>query len=417
MWNDAWIVCFVGLFLFIHLGCKPGLNLIDIDEAAEDASLESTELIEPVTAVETVSAPGTGGFSFSFGGSGGSGSGSTSLAPAPPLQAHDPARMVQDGPFLVFYYSGLEYISFNIQTRQWDTGVGECEEDWCILRGENRPAWIQERLGDGVDGLPLEVGSAPAMHGPRTLYYTVTDWELDNGAACIGRATATGVFPDLEWIDDGEPVLCSTADSVQNQMDTYAIDPAIFTDFDGRLWMAYGSHYTGIYVVELDPETGHLLDEPEADYTGTASTILVASNPLDEENGDPELIAQGLAGIEAAFVFPHDGRYYLFVNWGACCNGSDSTYSIRVGRSDSPTGPYLDQDGIPMVESGGTLLLETRESEVGPGHAGIAPYRGTLLFTYHYYDADNQGVGTLGHRELIFSDEGWPILGTEPFLY
>ena len=48
---------------------------------------------------------------------------------------------------------------------------------------------------------------------------------------------------------------------------------------------------------------------------------------------------------------------------------------------------------------------------------GIAPYRGTLLFTYHYYDADNQGVGTLGHRELIFNEDGWPVLGTEPFLY
>ena len=70
-----------------------------------------------------------------------------------------------------------------------------------------------------------------------------------------------------------------------------------------------------------------------------------------------------------------------------------------------------------MIRTGGTLLLNSQESEVGPGHAGIAPYRGTLLFTYHYYDADNQGVGTLGHRELIFNDDGWPILGTEPFRY
>jgi len=418
MWTDASIFCFAVFFLAINLGCKPGLNLIDIDEDADADPVIAQAPEDTISIIEPVASPSTGGFSFSFGGGGtGSGGGSVSLAPAPPLLAHDPARMVQDGAFLVFYYSGLEYISFNLQTREWDTGVGDCEEDWCILRGESRPEWITERLGNAIDGNPIEVGAAPGMDGPRTIYYSVTDWELDNGSACIGRATATGVFPNLEWVDDGAPVLCSTADSVNSQGDTYAIDPAIFEGFDDTLWMVYGSHYSGIYVIELDPETGHLRDDLEEDFTGTASNVLVASNPLDEDNGDPERIAQGLAGIEAAFVYPHDGYYYLFVNWGACCNGADSTYSIRVGRSEHPTGPFLDQDDIPLLASGGTPLIETNGSEVGPGHAGVTPYRGTFLFTYHYYDADNQGVGTLGHRELIFNDDGWPVLGTEPFLY
>ena len=228
MWSDTSIVCFVVFILAINLGCKPGMNLIDIDEPDDADSIISAGPQETIAVTEPVSAPSTGGFSFSFGGGVGSGNGATALAPAPPLQAHDPARMVEDGAFLVFYYSGLEYISFNIQTREWDTGVGDCEEDWCMLRGESRPAWISERLGSDLDGNPIEVGAAPAMDGPRTLYYSVTDWGLDNGSACIGRATATGVFPNLEWIDDGKPVLCSTAESVGFQQDTYAIDPAIF---------------------------------------------------------------------------------------------------------------------------------------------------------------------------------------------
>ena len=134
MWNDISIVCFVVFVLAINLGCTPGMNLIDIDEPDEADSIISSVPQETITATEPVSSPTTGGFSFSFGGVSGSGSGNgtTSLAPAPPLQAHDPARMVEDGAFLVFYYSGLEYISFNIQTREWDTGVGDCEEDWCI---------------------------------------------------------------------------------------------------------------------------------------------------------------------------------------------------------------------------------------------------------------------------------------------
>lgn len=31
--------------------------------------------------------------------------------------------------------------------------------------------------------------------------------------------------------------------------------------------------------------------------------------------------------------------YYLFVNWGRCCRGVDSTYEIRIGRSKAIAGP------------------------------------------------------------------------------
>ena len=53
--------------------------------------------------------------------------------------------------------------------------------------------------------------------------------------------------------------------------------------------------------------------------------------------------------VEAAYVWPKRvdgiGYYYLFVNWGACCSGVDSTYEIRVGRSTNPMGPFLDKNG------------------------------------------------------------------------
>ena len=66
MWNDASIVCFAVFFLAINLGCKPGLNLIDIDEESDVEPLASAAPETTVTVAEPVSSPSTGGVSFSF---------------------------------------------------------------------------------------------------------------------------------------------------------------------------------------------------------------------------------------------------------------------------------------------------------------------------------------------------------------
>lgn len=127
----------------------------------------------------------------------------------------------------------------------------------------------------------------------------------------------------------------------------FAIDPAVFSDDEGRHWLVYGSHGAGIWIAAIDPDTGLLAERPRdnrwsadddrfthpADYGGTR---------YDENN------------IEAAYVYNHPeiGFYYLFVNRDKCCSGTDSTYNIRVGRSDSPTWPYLDRDGRPLSDGG-----------------------------------------------------------------
>ena len=44
-------------------------------------------------------------------------------------------------------------------------------------------------------------------------------------------------------------------------VDPNAIDPDVFYDKDGRLWMVYGSYSGGIFVMEMDPETGFPLPD------------------------------------------------------------------------------------------------------------------------------------------------------------
>lgn len=80
--------------------------------------------------------------------------------------------------------------------------------------------------------------------------------------------------------------------------------------------------------------------------------------------------------IEAPYVYYNKATkyYYLFVNWGGCCEGLDSTYNIRVGRSRNVTGPFKDKKGRNMMDAKGSMVLKTKPKNtriVGPGHAGI----------------------------------------------
>ncbi|MGD8500843.1 MAG: hypothetical protein PVJ86_09365, partial [Phycisphaerales bacterium] len=86
-----------------------------------------------------------------------------------------------------------------------------------------------------------------------------------------------------------------------------------------------------------------------------------------------------------------------------------------VGRSESPYGPYIDKTGWDMAEGGGTLFVESKGRFIGPGHAGIYTYvdsRGQTrhVFTYHFYDGEDDGRSKLNARELIWDDQAWPVL-------
>jgi arabinan endo-1,5-alpha-L-arabinosidase len=93
----------------------------------------------------------------------------------------------------------------------------------------------------------------------------------------------------------------------------------------------------------------------------------------------------------------------------------DSTYSIRVGRSKSPTGPFTDIDGKDMVDQAGSLVLETKGRYIGPGHASIYRHTdGRYAFSYHYYDGENEGRAQLAVKNLSWPDD-WPAVSDTDF--
>jgi arabinan endo-1,5-alpha-L-arabinosidase len=221
------------------------------------------------------------------------------------------------------------------------------------------------------------------LNGKFYLYYAVSTF--GKHVSAIGLATNPTPEPSATnyfWTDCGA-VIESTKSSAFN-----AIDPSAFLDVDGKLWLVFGSYWQGIFLTELDPQTGRRISTNSPLYN------LAWNN-----------------SIEAACLTRHEKFYYLFVNWGECCKGTNSTYEVRVGRAEKVTGPYLDRDGKNLLDGGGTPFLQSGGRFIGPGQIGIVAdgsANGPMRFSYHYYDAATQGRSRLAIGKIDWPD-GWPV--------
>ena len=107
---------------------------------------------------------------------------------------------------------------------------------------------------------------------------------------------------------------------------------------------------------------------------------------------------------EATTMIEQDGWFYLLGTHGTCCDGVNSTYNIIVGRSKSPTGPFIDQVGRDMVEGGGKMVIGCRDGYTGAGHFGryiVAP--GVEKMSFHWEaDYSMSGRSTLAILPIVW---------------
>lgn len=185
--------------------------------------------------------------------------------------------------------------------------------------------------------------------------------------------------PDFKFHDVG---VVASSNGVE---DCDAIDPS-FLYAKGRLWLSYGTYFGFIRVVELDPKTGNRL---------------AGNKPVDVA-----------IDMEATDLLYRDGWYYLLGTHGTCCDGANSTYNIRVGRSRNPTGPYVDNMGIPLLRGGGKLVAASSGRHIGLGHFGLMDLGDDVQkFSMHYEaDLDRGGRSVLDIRPLLWKN-GWPVGG------
>jgi arabinan endo-1,5-alpha-L-arabinosidase len=298
------------------------------------------------------------------------------------LSAHDPSTMTQCKDRYYIFWTGPNILSKSSADKTfWSPGPPVFT---------NAPTWTTN-LVPGFGGT-FWAPDLLFFNGQYHLYYAVSTF--GSQVSAIGLATNPTLDPTdaaYHWTDMGM-VIRSTNGSPYN-----TIDPCLTYDSSGNLWLAFGSYWSGIYLTQLDPLTGLRL-------TPNSPTYQLAYN----------------SSIEASYIYRHGGYYYLFVNWGSCCSGVNSTYNIRVGRGASITGPYLDRDGVNMVNNGGTLFMRANGKFTGPGHVGIFNDGTNEWLTYHYYDANAWApqYGAYGNADfdmlkVCWTADGWPAMSND----
>jgi arabinan endo-1,5-alpha-L-arabinosidase len=244
---------------------------------------------------------------------------------------------------------------------------------------ENLPAWAKEEIPGSRNPWAPDIA---CFKGKYWLYYSVSTFGSNRSLIALAtNKTLDPTSPDYAWKDEGKVVESLKTDSFN------AIDSNVLVTGRVKLALVFGSFWSGIQYVDADANTG----KPQSG----ATLKYIARRP-------------GSTAVEAPFLIRRRGYYYLFLSFDFCCRGIRSTYNIRVGRARSADGPYIDRDGKPLLEGGGTLLLGTQGPVIGPGHCAVLrePHRDLLV--YHYYDAESNGVPTLQIRPLTWDNDGWP---------
>jgi arabinan endo-1,5-alpha-L-arabinosidase len=205
-----------------------------------------------------------------------------------------------------------------------------------------------------------------------------------------------------------------------------AVDPNVFFDASGKLWMIYGSYSGGIFVLQMDTQTG---------------------KPLPNQGYGKRVMGGNHSRIEAAYVLysPQTAYYYLFTSFG----GLDAAggYNIRVARSSAPNGPFYDAQGNDManvkanpalpifddasiapygVKLVGNYLFERKLGETGtgigtgyvsPGHnsAYYDAATGKHFLIFHARFPQRGEEHEIRTHQLLMNADGWPVVA--PYRY
>ncbi|MDU0368816.1 arabinan endo-1,5-alpha-L-arabinosidase [Hymenobacter endophyticus] len=318
-----------------------------------------------------------------------------------PYNVHDPAIIKADD----YYYCYSTDVGYGISDATLTSGLQ-------VRRSKDLIKW--DFVGWVFNGLPAmgadfirQNGGTPnkllwapyvvKVGSEYRLYYSLASNVFK--LSVIGLATSSS--PTGPWTEKG--VVVSSRNTTTPM--TNAIDPTILVDPQGQHRMYYGSAFNGIYMLKLNPATGFA--ETTGDKGRRVAERGYTGNRINGNIEAPEIIYNA-----------EQRKYYLFISYDWLL----TKYNVRVGRADSPDGPFLDFNGqdINIAQDHGPMILAPYQFAGHSGWQGTA-HCGVFQDNGQYYMAHQGRPGidpyfmNLHVRKIFWTPSGWPVVSPERY--
>lgn len=348
------------------------------------------------------------------------------------VSVHDPSIYKDNGKYYIFGSHMEAAVSDDLKSfKSFASGVNAKNPLFDNLFDENMGAF--SFVGNYENGKDYAVWAPEVIYnkkmGKYVMYFSTSH---DYRTSAIHLATADSVDGPYHY---EETLLCSgftskTADKTNffevcgadakvakylqsaqynNLKYPNCIDPTVFYDVDGKMWMIYGSWSGGIFLLEIDEETG-LLIHPEEN---------------EAENVDQYFGRYLIGGLHNSCEGPYmlydetSGYYYLFVSYGGLTR--EGGYQIRLFRSDKVTGPYVDATGntlgyvanhsdVGLKMMGNYSLPSLKTAYMAPGHnSAFIDDDGKYYLVYHQRFDNGSEYHEPRVHQMFVNEDGWLV--------
>ncbi|MFG6440135.1 glycoside hydrolase family 43 protein [Roseateles sp. LKC17W] len=332
---------------------------------------------------------------------------------------HDPSVIKADGTFYVF---GSHLAAAKTTDLMNWTKIGDGVNNANPIFGNKVTTELAEALAWAKTDTLWAPDVTKLADGKFYMYYCAC--KGDSPLSALGIAVADKV--DGPYVNK-QLLLKSGMAGASEDGSTYnanihpnVVDPSVFPDATGKLWMIYGSYSGGIFILQLNATTGM---------------------PLAGQGYGKHLMGGNHARIEGAYVLysPATKYYYLFVSFGGLGAGTDGGYNVRVARSLSPDGPYVDGAGKDMstvkgaagtffddasITPHGMKLMGAHQfanasgetgtalGYISPGHnsAYLDAATGQLFMIFHTRFPGTGEAHEIRVHEMHLNEDGWPVI-------
>lgn len=291
------------------------------------------------------------------------------------------------GNFDAFAWSNASAANYEIGGNMWapDVVYNKKMQKWCLYFSINGDKWKSS----------IVLLTASNINGP----YEYQGPVVFSGFEAASSANFSYKKTDLE-------LALGTLSSLPSRYTAYwgnrwpnCIDPCVFYDEEGKLWMTYGSWSGGIWMLQLNEDNG--LRDYDVKYNIAGSGDGVTSDPYFGKK-----IAGGFyVSGEGSYIKHIGDYYYLFVTYGFMLSAENGTndqkkqggYQMRVFRSTTPDGPYKDNRNQNAIFTGGATNYGPKDNT----HRGI-----NIFGAYSDWGGMTKGEREQGHNSVINGEDG-----------